>query len=134
MAVEGLMVSGLIHERADASFETTEAGGREFAELGKFAQFERRLPFLRGVTDSLLVLPIGIIRHATLSNPEVSHAEKLGATRWLLDGPALAEMHEHLGALSEMVGVAASDLMIPTVVWLRYLQAMGAAAERADGH
>ena len=100
--------------------------GRAFLSfLEQRVQHAWRSPFLEGAAGSALAIPAGLIRSALRDEPSFrSAAIHLGA-RELLDAESVEQLHAHFEALDNVVGRALHDLMIPSVIWIRYLLEVG---------
>ena len=60
-------------------------------------------------------------------DPEMMAAAKLGQTRPLLTDSAQELLYDAFQALVDVLGSGDEDLMIPAVVWLRYMRELNPA-------
>lgn len=98
------------------------ANGREFwTFLAERHEHAWRTSALDGACSSALTIPAGVIRQAIHGEPSLRTASIHQSTRMLLDTGDIALLHHHFTALSEAVGPNVADLIVPSVVWLRYL-------------
>jgi hypothetical protein len=112
--------TGALLEGEEMSRLTGE--GREFLDfLYGRSQHAWRSPYLAGATGSALAIPPGIIRDALRQEPGLRATELHLGAQPLLDKGSLTMLHEHFRALSEAIGPNLTDLMIPSVIWIRYL-------------
>jgi len=119
-AIDYLILLGLIEEKENY-FTLTDKGREEYASLLQFLTHQEREEFIDGACSSSLVLPMGLIREALYQEPELRHVKKLKSSRILLDELQVSLIHEHFAALSNAIGIEVKDLIVPSVVWLKYL-------------
>jgi hypothetical protein len=97
----------------------------EGAEFVNFLQLQSehswRVPFLKGATASALSIPAGVIRSGLYEEPGLRIESIHRGPRHLLEEQGLPALHRHFAALHEVLGLEHRDLMIPAVVWIRYL-------------
>jgi hypothetical protein len=129
-ALGALIRGGLLLEKDDF-LQISERGQDEFELLESLEINRIRLQFLDGACNSVLALPVGIIRDAVANDPGIRPAKVLSATRPLLDESSTDEFYVAFAALSKAVGVDITDLMIPAVIWVRYLAEHAAATDTA---
>lgn len=101
----------------------------EFLEIR--VQHAWRVPCHEGSTASALAIPSGVIRNALRMEPSLRSTEVHVGARQLLEGGSVGLLHEHFQALSEAIGQSVEDLMIPSVVWIRYLMSVRRAEDEA---
>ncbi len=119
-ATKLLRQHGRLYEDGE-SLRMTPAGNSLYDELKTLDHFKIRYPFIDGACSSLLGMPVGVVRDAVSKEPSLRRAGTVQRKRRLLQEPEMADLYEQFAALSEAVGVSMGDLMIPALVWLRYL-------------
>ncbi len=99
----------------------TDEGQALAAALDDLALAEERRPFLDAACSSALALPVAAIRQAIRMEPTFKSAAGHAGPQELLAGPPLELLYEQFRALREVLGENASDLLVPSSVWLSYL-------------
>jgi len=98
----------------------------EFRVLRRFGTNRSRDVFLVGACSSILALPVGIVRAAVGNSPELRVVAYLRSARPLLSQSAVDALYDDFQSLHEEIGTEIADLMIPAVIWLRYMaESMG---------
>lgn len=120
-AIPQLVLSGFLSYTKDGFVVATIDGHEEYGFWVTLSQNRRRETFLEGACASVLALPVGIVRDAVLSEPELRSATAVDSTRTLLEGPGIELLYEQFAALNEAIGIEIESLMTPSVVWLTYL-------------
>ena len=122
-ALEATKHSGLMRRTSSGLLGSTERGSELCRFLGQLSTHAWRVPCITGATDSVLSLPSGLVRNALQLEPSLRSADLHKHATTLLDEGSVALLHSHFAALSTVVGPEVGDLMVPAVVWLRYLTA-----------
>lgn len=104
-------------------YKITQQGKGKIQILSSLSRFQDRIKYLETACESLLALPIGNIRNAINSEPIVRTASK-SAVRTLVDeeNGAITLLYEQFDLLKEAINSKDSDLFVPAVTWLKYLQ------------
>lgn len=91
--------------------------------MSGLSRFQNRIKYLETACESLLALPVGNIRNAINSEPIVRTASN-SSVRTLVDedNGAIALLYEQFDLLKEAINSKDSDLFVPAVTWLKYLQ------------
>lgn len=110
-------------EKIDNYYKITEAGKSKCEILSKLGRFENRNKYLEASCESLLALPIGFIRSSINCEPIVKAANN-STVRTLVDegNGAITLLYEQFELLKEAINSKDSDLFVPAVTWLKYLQ------------
>ena len=121
-ALDCLLVNNEL-EKADNYYKITSEGKSKCEVLSEFGRFENRNKYLEASCESLLALPIGYIRNSINSEPIVRAANN-STVRTLVDeeNGAIALLYEQFELLKEAIDTNDSDLFVPAVTWLKYLQ------------
>lgn len=119
-AIETLERSGFI-QQSDDVFTLTTLGTNEYELLRTLSQNAWREAYLTGACDSVLALPVGVLRDALSREPALERAAQLERTRQLLEDADLKSLYDQFDVLSEAIGVKITELMVPAVAWLSYL-------------
>lgn len=119
-ALRQLGTLGFIEDNEDLVSVTSSGKSMEIF-LASLHQNSERTACIEGACYTLVALPQATIVSALYREPELQAASTLGDQRQLLEGPGVQLIHEQFAKLSEAVGVTASDLMVPAVVWLSFL-------------
>lgn len=121
-ALDCLLVNNEL-EKADNYYKITSEGKSKCEVLSEFGRFENRNKYLEASCESLLALPIGYIRNSINSEPIVRAANN-STVRTLVDeeNGATALLYEQFELLKEAIDTNDSDLFVPAVTWLKYLQ------------
>lgn len=108
---------------ADNYYQITNEGRIKCELLSQLGRFQGRKKYLEAACESLLALPIGYIRNSINSEPVVRAANN-SAVRTLVDeeNGAVALLYEQFELLKEAINSQDSDLFVPAVTWLKYLQ------------
>ena len=130
-AVAYLKRDGLL--TGDAEYVAlTDQGRNLYRSIEPFSENKRRARFVEAACSSALAVPVGMVRYA-LSQEPVLRAAATGSTRALEEGPGLQALYEQFGALATAIGFEAQDLMVPAVVWIKYLQHMSECTQEMAG-
>ena len=116
-----LRANGFIRLSDEFYIHITPQGEQEYQQLKEFSTMAEREPFLEGACSSLLALPYGVIRNTLQQEPDVRATMELSQSRALLTENDMDSLYEQFNALSAAIGIDMNDLMIPAVVWLKYL-------------
>lgn len=110
-------------EKVDNYYQITNDGKSKCEILSELGRFEDRNKYLEAACESLLALPIGYIRNSIISDPIVRAANN-SSVRTLIDeeNGAVALLYEQFELLKEAIDSKDSDLFVPAVTWLKYLQ------------
>lgn len=110
-------------QKADDYYMITSEGESKCEVLSKLNRFENRNKYLEASCESLLALPIGYIRNSINSEPIVRAANN-STVRTLVDeeNGAVALLYEQFELLKEAIDTKDSDLFVPAVTWLKFLQ------------
>lgn len=119
-AIEQLEASGMISVTEEV-LVLSENGKQEYEIQQSLSQNAWREAYITGACDSILALPVGVLRDALSREPALDRAAQLATTRALLEDSDLQNLYDQFGALSEAIGVEVKELMIPAVTWLSYL-------------
>ena len=119
--IQMLQDSGMLLAQDQMYFHVTHHGQQEYDELRSLSVMHEHEPYLDGACSSLLTLPLGLVREALLREPGVGPAIALSQTRALFAEGDVDRIYEQFVALSTTIGVDVEDLMIPAIVWIRYL-------------
>lgn len=119
-AIGVLIREGLLDE-SDRYLSINHAGRKEFSDLKELFLNRSREDFLNGSCSSVLAMPIGVIRSALTTDRDMKLASQLRDTRRLLSETAVEDLHDAFATLSAEIGIDVRDLMVPAVVWLKYL-------------
>jgi hypothetical protein len=117
-----LLINGEI-ELLDKYYKITNEGRNKIELLSNLFRFQDRIKYLEASCESLLALPIGNIRNAINSEPVVRTASN-SSVRTLIDeeNGAVALLYEQFELLKEVINMQDSDLFVPAVTWLKYIQ------------
>lgn len=119
-AVDVLFDEGFVAE-SERYLTMTASTEQEYASLGQLSQYQGREEFIEASCSCVLAVPIGVIRSAVTTDHDMKIARQLQDTRRLFSDPALEKLHTAFQALSEEIGVGVKDLIVPAVVWLKFL-------------
>lgn len=121
-ALDCLLRNGEIEE-LNRYYKITREGKNKIEILSHLSRFQNRIKYLETACESLLALPIGNIRDAINSEPIVKTASN-SSVRTLVDDDngAMSLLYEQFDLLKEVLNSKDSDLFVPAVTWLKYLQ------------
>lgn len=119
-ALISLAADGLVTE-IERYISLGAGGEEEYTALGELSQYRSREEFLEAACSCVLAIPIGVIRSAVTTDHDMKTARQFQDTRRLLSDPALEKLHSAFQALSEEIGIGVQDLIVPAVVWLKFL-------------
>jgi hypothetical protein len=109
----------------DHYYRLSSVGESVLEQLKSLVQHYKRLPMLEGACESLLAIPMNIVRDAITNVPEIKRATAAKSARKLLVSPGLEQLYKQFQVLSTTFGVEIPDLMIPATAWLSYLAQEG---------
>jgi hypothetical protein len=110
-------------EKIETYYQITSNGKAKCEILSELGRFQNRKTYLEASCESLLALPIGNIRNAINSEPIVRAANNSTVRTLVDDGNgAVALLYEQFELLKEAINSKDSDLFVPAVTWLKYLQ------------
>ncbi len=115
-----LLECGLWAE-ANGFISVTDFGISEYGFLASLRINEHRDSYLEAACSSALALPVGLIRDAISCDPEMRAAARFHRARPLLNELARDAVYEGFRCIAELVGNDVRDLLIPAVVWIRYI-------------
>ena len=118
-ALDTLAEASLI-EDANGSFQLSRRGKELTQSLGEMSNLSGRKRFLHAVCGSTIVVPAATLIESLDKEPTMHSALLRKGGAGLLDGPAIALLHEQFDALSQAVGVQ-GDLLTPAMIWLSYV-------------
>lgn len=99
-----------------------ERGGERFDEDFKLycelEQSARRRAWLRAAVQCALALPVGAIRDAVNRSPGVAEGLHEGRARVLFDYDDVESLYEEFETIRKMLGVKASLMLQPAILWL----------------
>lgn len=124
LAVNASQTQGYLMPSTEVNFgyfRISPIGERRLKQFDRFRTYGLRAKCIDGATESLLALPIGSVRSALLRQREISSSRRLEVSRELLQDSGVRQLHREFAALSQEIGPHIDDLMIPSVVWLSYL-------------
>lgn len=107
------------------------AGWAELELLGGFSSAEARTPYLESGCAAASLLPLPTVAHAVSQEPGLRHALSAKASRELLGDAELILVDEQFGAVTEALSERSGehrDLLVPTTLWLSYLDASSRVA------
>jgi len=117
---KGLLVQGgYASETEEGYLRLTSSGCHEHDVLAGLSLNSQRTEFIEGACASALTLPVGWIKAAITSDPQMRLAAELGKPRPLFTQMAIDDFHDDFQILAASLGADVPDLMIPAVVWLR---------------
>ena len=117
----GLLISNGYFKLTEHIMQITEEGKEEYKILRTISLNLEREPFLDGACSTLLTLPVGIVRGAISQGPEIRSALSLSQSNLLLLDPGLNILYDQFSALSSAIGLDIEDLVVPAIVWIKYL-------------
>lgn len=120
IAIKGLASGGLVFS-SDAGWLISTIGLDELKLWQTLSTLENRGRWLSPAVGSIAFHSVASISDRLAREPSLAVATKLGSTRELLEAAALGPLYEQFAALREVVGPAASELLIPADVYLRFL-------------
>lgn len=122
-AVDSLSASGLLDVYSEIIMSTPP--GQKFVTfLDGISEHQWRTEFLQGACDSALAMSLGAMRGALHYEPGLRGASVHQQPRTLLASGEESALYEQFGAVTEVIGPEVQDLMVPSVVWLTYLNQM----------
>lgn len=110
-------------EKISDYHKITSNGNTKCELLSELSRFHDRRKYLDAACESLLALPLGYIRSSINSEPIVRAANN-SAVRTLVDedNGAITLLYEQFEILREVINSHDTDLFVPAVTWLKYLQ------------
>lgn len=120
-AIEILTNKGHLCKRL-SFVSVADAATADYEELQQLIQYKAREPYLNGACQSLFAKPISVIKEAVTSDHDMRASMLLGDARQLLTDSAVDDLHDAFSLLSSYIDESVSDLMVPAVVWLSFLQ------------
>jgi hypothetical protein len=128
-SIISLIEKGYLQRDADYFLSVTPSGKEEAAWLQSMTSGIHREVYIAGACDSILSLPIGIIRDALNQSTDIRAAKHTQYARHLPSDGGTQILHDDFDALSQAVGVDVQDLMIPAVIWLQFLSSVDSPNE-----
>ena len=131
-AVNELVRIGFLRESENnKTLKLMDLGRGELEVWNSLTAFQSRVPSLEGAAKSTLSVPIDYIRSALASQSAMRSSAAAGSSRPLLTDSDLEVVYEQFSAISTAVGVKLSELMIPGVIWLKYLTKINEMQQRS---
>lgn len=120
-SITDLVEKGYLHRDTDTFLHVTPTGREEAAWLQSMTAGSSREVYIAGACDSVLSLPLGMIRDALNQSTDLRSARISNHARHLPSDGGTQVFHDHFDVLSQAVGIDVQDLMIPAVIWLQFL-------------
>lgn len=120
-SVLGELTANSLVDEMDRYLTLTPSGQEEYAALGELLRYQKREEFIEAACSCILAVPLGVIRSAVTTDHDMKIARQLQDTRRLLSDAAVEKLHNAFQALSEEIGIGIKDLIVPAVVWLKFL-------------
>lgn len=104
-------------------YKITNEGNSKCELLSELNRFHNRKKYLNAACESLLALPLVYIRNSINMEPIVKVANN-STVRTLVDedNGAIALLYEQFELLKDAINSRDTDLFVPAVTWLKYLQ------------
>jgi hypothetical protein len=118
--VTNLEVAGLVVSRGQL-IAVSESGSEMLSVIREASEHSWRSGFLDAAASSALAIPLGSIRGALHQEPGSRKAAIHVGPQELIRDQADPELYEQFEGVTEVVGPNVSDLLVPSVVWLAYL-------------
>lgn len=128
-ALTELQNQGYLRRLESGALILTDEGRRELEVWKELPTFQTRLPSLEGASKSTLSVPLDYVRNAIAAQPVLRSGASVQSVRPLLNSADLENIYSQFEAISAAIGVEIRELMIPGVIWLKYLTK---AAEQAE--
>ena len=98
-------------------YSITGRGADEFSRFSSLTIFEKREEFLNAACTTSILVPYSETERALLHDSEIEKAKSLQNESWLDQ----SKIYQKFQEISQSVGVTATDLLIPAVSWVNYL-------------
>lgn len=123
VAIEKLQQNNELILKDDGFLRLTDLGEEKLKTFTDFDIYKSRIKYLQASCESLLVMPIGNFRTSIYQEPLIKFANE-GDLRNLTeeDSIALDSLYDQFEMLKEALKNQYSDLFVPAVTWLKYLQ------------
>lgn len=131
-ALKELGLSGQLRTEAQdavAPMLCTDEGKALLKVTDELELCRARRPYLEAACSSAAALPVSAIRQAIRSEPTFKSASGHTSPQELLAGPSLELLYEQFGALRDVLGDNAADLLVPSSVWMSYLIEKSSSSE-----
>lgn len=109
--------NGFFEERGE-SYVITGRGTDEFNKFKQLPTFIKREAILNAACTTSIIIPYSETLRALLNEPDLKKAQQLGNSSWLDQ----MNFYPQFETISKAVGVNSSDLLLPAVTWINYLQ------------
>jgi hypothetical protein len=123
-AISELVHAGDLTYRAhpEGGIIATEQGMGEYELLGTLAFNQTRDLCIAGACESMLALPVPLVRTALEHEPVLKRALSRPSSRQLLVAMDAEAIYNQFAALADVLGpINPRELLVPAVVWLSYL-------------
>lgn len=117
-AREALVRTGMLVAADDDSLAVSGRAIAELEALSSLSNLNSRLRWLTAATDCALALPVGSIRYAVTSRPDLIAATGSGHPRDLVTDLYVAQIHDERTLIEAALGGESADLLAPAVAWL----------------
>lgn len=117
-AISRHVTNGLFEAKEDF-YTITGRGADELAKFSKMPSFQTREQYLNAACTTSIIVPYTQAIRALLHEPELKKTEELHNNSWLQQ----LQVYPKIKEISEAVGVAGGDLLLPAVTWINYLTA-----------
>lgn len=126
-----LRAAGMLLDRGPL-LVPSESGTKMLDSLGHLATSQPRTRYLEAACAAASVLPVPTVAHAVATEPGLHNALDARAPRELLGDAELVLVDEQFAAVTEALAehvTEPTDLLVPTSLWLAYLDASAKTAQ-----
>lgn len=117
-----------------AEFELTPEGQQELEFFSGLSLLSPRLPFLDAATSAAVFTSTAAVVNSLANEPQLAAATRLNSSRQLLTESSTARLYAEFDALSQAIGRADVNLILPASMYVSYLQSvMRTTTEEATG-
>lgn len=106
-----------LFEAKSSFYSISGRGTDEFNRFRSLPTFSRREKFLDAACSTSILVPYTQTLRALLMDPEIKKVKELQNRSWLEQ----SNIYEKFAEISQAVGVASEDLVIPAITWINYI-------------
>jgi hypothetical protein len=121
-----------IFETQDDFYKISTRGVDEFNRFKNMELFKKREEFLNTACTASIAVPYSLTRKALRNEPGLIQARQMNDKRWIIDDNDQMHAYRNFAEISKKIGIDVTDLLIPAVTWINYLNEQ--AKENLNGY
>lgn len=122
LEAEFLSEASSVESFHSSAFMLSDKGERELAFLSELSLLSPRVSFLEAAASAAVFTSTAAVVNSLANEPQLAAAKKLASSRRLLTPSSTARLYDEFEALSQAIGKANINLIVPASMYVSYLQ------------